>query len=484
MRYSTFLQASYCASFFVYLVSLLFAENQYGSIFVFLAFFALVATHWVGVRRLKGQDAGLGLFFSTVILIFIVFRVLALAYSPEEARFYGLELQYSEFEVAYALLIIVVFSAAFFFGLAMASGCSADSSVTYSVKKSAVSYGMILLLGLFPQVLGVYMYVVHGSSRGGEPPLSLVLLSFFTNKDIFTVMTVALAMSFWAELSRWGRFLFVAWSIVYVILNTLTGGKGGVYSIVLSALMVWLMKGDFSFRISIGRLVVGFLGLSVGMLFYALADGIRYAGYASGGQELGLMDLLELAPQYMNFNEVSTLVLALSRRLSHFENIALMVNVYSEDVQRYLSLSKSLKVFVNFIAYGTPFPDSTVFSLQLFKVAYLEFPIGLIDEESGWHGDYIPVIGMFYIFFGVLVGLPLFWGAAYGLAKLYQRLLILPGKYVYFWLMFFWFSFNTLVNDAFGLDHFLQKVTIYALSSWFYIFLFKNLAIRNKLNFP
>ena len=458
------------------LINTAFSSNNFSSGYVQLGILALMFVNCLGVLHANKNCIGLALFYALISYVFIFTRIAVLSFSPEEARWFGEELQYTSSEIANTIYYIAGFSGFFYLGLVpfkrkRAAAVTPSSELLSNLVKA--NFKKILLIGLIPIVLKIISYTLLAVGRGGETSILYAITNFAFNHDIFTLITLALVALVWTEINSINRWFFIVWICLFILAGVISGGKGSIYTLALCSFFILLIKGDFNIRLTTSRL---FLFLIIGffsMIMFVVADGIRYAGYANQGLALSVNETISLGIDYISLDEVKLALSAIGRRLSHFEYIAIIVNNTGDFQRDLINPIQSLQVFANFILLGSPFPDEKIYSLQLFKVAYYGFPLEWVLIGKGPHGDYIPLPGLVFLLFGPLSGLLYAFGLGVFSRLAYIFICNTRYRYSYLYILCFWFIYSTLVNDSFGLDHFLQKTTIYLFSLLTFILLFK-----------
>lgn len=481
-KFSRWLILLYLLTGAVVLINSAFSSNSFSSGYVQLGILALMIVNCLGVLHANKNCIGLALFYALISYVFIFSRIAVLSFFPEEGRWFGEELQYTSSEIANTIYYLVGFSGFFYLGLVPLKRTKAVTLPTELLSKLvAANYKKILFIGLIPVIFNIASYLSLAVGRGGETSILYALTSFAINHDIFTLITVALVGLAWNEINTINRWFFIIWIFLFVLGGMITGGKGSLYTLALCALFILLIRGDFPLRLTVLRLFTGVLIGAISAVIFVVADGIRYAGYANTGLSLSVIDILYIGFEYISLDEVIFAFSAIGRRLSHFEYIALIVNNTGDFQRELINLLQSLQVFVNFILPGSPFPDAKIYSLQLFKVAYYGFPLDLVLDGKGVHGDYIPLVGLAYLLFGPYLGLLCAFLLGFFARVTYDLICRTRSRYSFFYLLYFWFVYSTLVNDSFGLDHFLQKSTIYLVTTLTFILLFKLVTSKFRL---
>jgi len=483
-RLSSWLILLYLITGALILVNSAFSSNSFSSGYVQLGILALIFVNCLGILHANKNCIGLALFYALISYIFIFVRIAVLSFFPEEARWYGEELQYTSHEIANTIYYIAGFSGFFYLGLVpfkRKRGAAVTPPTELLSTLVKANYRKILFIGIIPILSKAASFTLLAVGRGGETSILYALTNFAFNHDIFTVITVALVTLVWNEISSTNKWLFIFWICLFVLAGTISGGKGSIYTLVLCSLFILLIRGDVLIRLTTSKL---FLFILVGFLsgtMFVVADGIRYAGYANQGLALSANEITALSLNYISLDEVTLALSAIARRLSHFEYIAIIVNNTGDFQRELINPIQSLQVFMNFIMLGSPFPDEKIYSLQLFKVAYYGFPLDLVLDGKGPHGDYIPLPGLAFLLFGPFLGLLYAFGLGFFSRLAYDFICRTRYKYSYLYILCFWFTYNTLVNDSFGLDGFLQKFSIYLFTLLNFILLFKVFTTKYKV---
>lgn len=478
IRFSTALSGTYIALLLLYFVSVIFNSNSYTDIQVCLSVTLYTMVNVFGTNSGPNHTAGLRLYYSTISAIFIFLRFVILSYFPLEARFIGIDLQYTSDEISKTMLFIASFSFVFYLAMQSFSNNAEKAELQRCKDKIYVSYGVVILIGFMFCAFNIVLYYIFGLHRGGQIPLPITLLNFATNKDIVAIFTVGITLYCWDYLNNFSRCLFYMWVLAFIVTLAITGAKGGIYTIAISILMVRMVDGDFVFRLTKTKILVAVCALGLGSVFYVIGDAIRYAGYASGTSSLSIIELISLIPNYTNADNLYLLAASISRRLSHFENIALMVNTTDVYAREIINVTSSLKVFLNFVVPGQLFPENTIYSLQLVKAAYNDYSLMMIETGEGIHGDYIPFSAMFYVFFGWLGGLVVVYYVTHLVKYTYGVILRYQSANRIFAILCFWFVYNAAINDAFGLDSLMQESVFYVISTFFYILMLRILGTK------
>ena len=483
-RFSSWLIFLYLITGVLVLVNSSLSSNNFNSAYVQLGILALVFVNCLGILHANKNCIGLALFYALISYVFIFTRIAVLSFFPEEARWFGEELQYTSSEIANTIYYIAGFSGLFYLGLVpfkrkRTKVVTPPTELLSKIVKA--NFKKVLFIGSIPIVINIASYALLAVGRGGETSLAYAFTSFAFNHDIYTLITVALVALVWNEINTINKWFFIIWACFFILGGTITGGKGSIYTLALCSLFILLIRGDFLIRLTTSKLflfvLIGFLS---GMVF-VVADGIRYAGYANRGLALSVNEITSLGLDYISLDEVTLALSAIARRLSHFEYIAIIVNNTGDFQRELINPIQSLQVFMNFILLGSPFPDEKIYSLQLFKVAYYGFPLDVVLDGKGPHGDYIPLPGLAFLLFGPFLGLLYAFVLGFFSRLAYDFICRTRYKYSYLYILCFWFIYNTLVNDSFGLDGFLQKFSIYLFTLLSFILLFKVFTTKYKV---
>jgi len=483
-RISSWVIFLYLGTGITVLINTVISSNNFSFGHVQFGILILMLVNCLGISHANRNCIGLAIFYALTSYIFIFTRIATLSFVPEEARLFGEEqyhIQYTSMEIAYTIYYIAGFSFFFYLGLVPFKKTRFEITSTEIIKKLTVKhFKKILFIGLMPVIFVIFSYSMLAVGRGGSTSVLYAITSWALNIDIFGIVTIGLVVLVWAEIKTGKKMLFIIWLCVFVLGGMLTGGKGAIYTLALCLLMVLLVRGDFLLRVTIFRLCFFvLLGFSGGII-YVVADGIRYAGFALSGVEVPIFKLAFLGLDYISLDTFMLAISSIGRRLSHFEYMVMIVNNTGVFQRELINFVQSCQVYINFLFLGSPFPNETIYSAQLFKVAYYGYPIELALWRGG-HSDYIPFAGVGFLLFGPFFSLIYALACGIFFRMIYCYLCLKKFKYSYFYILCFWFIFNTLVNDSFGLDHFLQKSTIYLFSLLTFILCFKLVTSRFKL---
>ncbi len=474
---------AYALTWFVFVLSAALVPNDYGSVYSVIAFSLLGAVQCLAILFSRVNIKSLVVFCAFVNYIFVFLRVTVLSFFPENAK-YSSELDFDAIQITETILFITMFYLFLYVGLFFHKKKQMKYLKTQVIENMAANnYLKLLALGIAPVVFNLYLYYVSGSGRGGDANSLRVLFTYFFHQDVFIFFTIALTGLVWSRLNALQKDAFRLWCVLFVVAGVLIGSKGHIYTLILALLFIKLVQGEFSIRISFKAIISTTLIIGFGLGTYAVADAVRYAGIIFKGREIDILSLIVLVPEFVNFDTVFALFEGIARRMSHFEYIALIVNNTDSSVSELINFKNSIWGYLNFLLPGSPFPDAEIFSLQLMKVAYEGYPIHLIFEGKGEsHGDYIPFPGLFFLLFGWTKALLLVFLTGIVLANIYVKHWSVISKYSYLLIILFWLCTNTLINDSFGLDHFLQKSTIFICSACFFIVMFRLIQLKFVVN--
>ena len=483
IKFSNLLVTMYALTWLVFLLSAFFSPNTYGSGYVLLAFSLLGAVQCFAILLSRSNMKGFILFCALVNYVFIFLRVTFLSFFPESAKYFGTELEFDAIQIAETILFVTTFLLFFYMGLFFQNKIKIKGFNTQFLEHTAANnFLKLLAIGISPVIFNLYLYYISGSGRGGDVNKLEVLFSYFFHQDVFVLFTVALTSLIWSHLKDSYKLAFKLWCIFFIIAGIFVGSKGHIYTLILSLLFIKLAQGDFSIRISLKGVLLSVFMLGFGFSSFLIADAVRYAGQVFQGGELPLFYLITLAPDFVNFATPIDLLKGIARRMSHFEYIVLIINNTDASVFELINFKSAIGWYFNFLMPGTPFPDAPIASLQLMKVAYEGFPIDLVLQGKGTHGDYIPFPGLFLLLFGWVNALIVVFLTGAVLGNLYSATLSSSSRYSYLLVLLFWICVNILVNDSFGLDHFLQKSTIFVLTACLFIVILRLLRLKFVFN--
>ena len=466
---------AYALTWFVFVLSAALVPNDYGSVYSVIAFFLLGAMQCLAILFSRLNIKSLVVFCAFISYIFVFLRVTVLSFFPENAKYLGTELDFDAIQITKTILFITIFYLFFYVGLFFHKKKRIEYVSTQAIENMAANnYLKLLALGIAPVVFNLYLYYVSGSGRGGDANILRVLFTYFFHQDVFVCFTIALTGLVWSRLTELQKGAFKLWCVFFVVAGVLIGSKGHVYTLILAFLFIKLVQGEFSIKISLKSVILTALIIGFGLGTYIVGDAIRYASVIFEGSNTSILSLVVIFPEFINFDTFFALFEGVARRMSHFEYIALIVNNTDSSVSELINFRNAIGGYLNYLLPGTPFPDAEIFSLQLMKVAYEGYPIHLIFEGQGEsHGDYIPFPGLFFLLFGWTKALLLVFLTGVVLANAYTKGWSVNSKYGYLLIILFWLCANILINDSFGLDHFLQKSTIFILSACFFVVMFR-----------
>jgi len=483
IKFSSFMIIVYALTWFVFVLSAALVPNNYGSSYSVIALALLGGLQCLAILFSRVNIKSLVIFCALINYIFVFLRVTVLSFFPENAKYLGI-LDFDAIQITETILFITIFYLFFYVGLFLHKKKKMKYFKTQAIENMAANnYLKLLALGIAPVVFNLYLFYVSGSGRGGDANSLRVLFTYFFHQDVFVIFTIALTGLVWSRLKELQKDAFRLWCVFFVVGGVLVGSKGHIYTLILALLFIKLLQGEFNIRISLKAVLLSTLIIGFGLVTYIVGDAIRYAGVAFEGSQVPISTLLLVVPEFVNFDTFFALFEGIARRLSHFEYIALIINNTDSSVSELINFKNAIGGYLNFLLPGTPFADAQIFSLQLMKVAYEGYPIHLILEGKGEsHGDYIPFPGLFFLLFGWTKALLFVLLLGIALANIHALRWSVTSKYSYLLFILFWLCTNTLINDSFGLDHFLQKSTIFILSACFFVVMFRLIQLKVVVN--
>lgn len=420
------------------------------------------------------DTAALRLFFVAHLLLWHVSRVFILIFMPWAVRFDGDPLFYTA-EVMNKTLLFVLLGVVIG-GLALCVHWPRNAArqrarwapPQFPRISSVLLYGLVTLAPTYY----LYLYYYEGFTRyGSVSNVFSAVLNMCLNHDIHAVIGIGYTLARWRAFQLWEKALAGFWILLFVSMLTLVGSKGGFYTILLSTLLYKLaVEGDFLVRVRIRQLAVAVVLAPILIQLYTFGDSIRYAGY--WGVTTNLEETISASKDFQNFNSWEEGLLSISGRMSQYEYFAVIVNHTDEYTRQIVNLPNNLKIVANFLLPGSPFPNQ-VYSLELFKVCYRGFSLDSVLDGRYSHGDHWPMFGMAYVLFGPWGAWPALFVMLAALGLAIQYLQGHQARFGTIGLLVGMFAANTFINDAFGLDHFIQKTIIYSLSYFFFMFLLR-----------
>lgn len=470
---------AYSLTWFVFVLSAAFSPNNYGSVYSVVAFSLLGTVQCLAILFSRTNIKSLVVFCAFINYVFVFSRITILSFFPWNAKYLGTELDFDVTQITETILFITIFYLFFYLGLFFYKKTHIKYLKTQTIENMAANnYLKLLVLAFAPVTFNVYLFYFSGSGRGGDASSLRVLFTYFFHQDVFVCFTIALTSLIWSRLKKLDKYFFILWCVLFVFAGVIIGSKGHVYTLILAFLFIKLVQGDFIIKISLKVVLIFVLIITFGLGTYLIADAIRYAAVIFQGNEVSVFTLLRTAPEFVNFDTFFALLEGVARRMSHFEYIALIINNSNYSTSELINFNNAIGGYLNFLLPGTPFPDAQIFSLQLMKVAYEGFPLKLVLNGEGNHGDYIPFPGVFFVFFGWINAFIIVFLIGIALANIHIFCKSFSSKYSYCFVILYWLCVNTLINDSFGLDHFLQKSTIFILSSILFIAMFRLIQYR------
>lgn len=408
-----------------------------------------------------------------IILLWFIQRLLVLLFFPDDIRFssfIGYNFYLTNTTLAYILLcLLVVFTS---FLQAWRGKSFGVKNIYKKTILNKISYKVYFIISCIPLFFSMYLSLIYDmSTYYGSVPKVLAILNMFLNKDIFIMIFVLYSIHNWHILKNKG--LFFIYLILVTLSATLTGGKGGMYTVGIVFLYSGLIvHGDLKIRIINFFKANGLLAIFVpiALFLFSLGDGVRYAKYSVSNADLTLPELIEVAPTYSNYVDVNQELLAISKRFSHFDYMPIILHNTDDYAREIVNIGGNIKIILNLLLPGTPFVGEK-YSLELFKVAYLDVPLSdVTDIDIGQsHGDHWPIFGIVWVLFNPIISFISIFIIFKIISSCYLRFVELDSKYGLVWSSVTIFTINATISDSFGIDNIFQKLIIYIASGLFYI---------------
>ena len=406
---------------------------------------------------------------ASVIGVFFLPRVIFYMILGEELLRFPFDPGFSSFQVNRGLLYLILGSILLMIGFRIGSWIWRNViQESRRDKETRVWFHLVGLVGLW-FVVGVvegYFMIWKGASVFNLSTAlmpGLWLIHFFS-LDTVALLTIVVSLSDRRFLQE-NRRVLSCLGFFYLAVSILEGSRGGPIRLGLMVGM-FLLAYEGNFRTNL-RKVVGFVLLIVLLEFmvYPIGTGVRY--YRSGADDPGALVSKEFGFEERNLRgPLIGFAAAVGNRMGYLDYVVgiLTKKGDKDELDRYMNFRYPLKVIINNVVLGSPFPEAEIMTSRVMPIVYRGR--NERDVRESFLSEPWTIWGLAYVYFGWWWGL-----GALSIASICLQLGFLcirdflgpygdyAGTYYLFGSSFAGFFLNS------GLDHWITIVFYFTLSS-------------------
>jgi hypothetical protein len=391
-------------------------------------------------------------------ILWIVFRSVHLALDVRNMNYQYLieaDTGYYTFSMIMILLSTLFLYAGLVLGFKIYK-TSSEKSYDPNIRLSFVKIYFLIML------LNSLLFHFTGIAEYGNSKIAGIINIALSWRFILPLLII-LYIQKWTELNSNLKIQAYALLLLYIIVRVLGGSKGGIFELGLTAVFcfVAVMKTS-EFNVSRKYLLMGGGLLIMALFLFYLGHGMRLFLATNIGNEINFK---LITSNYIAIYEYAVYSIdnyggyyeMISRRLSMFDYLYVMFN--KEPVEQFISIGYQVKVMLNTLLPGVPFPDSILMSALLFKPAFGYTTYS--DVLWNYHSDMLPVFGWSYINMGAFSLLFLFV-VGISISMTYKHLLGIQTRFNYFYRALFLLYVGEFIFGM-GFDNLFQRLLFHTL---------------------